>query len=83
MRPALYKRIADIALFLSGIFPEHAAHSSGSRKNMFLSQAHAKRLRAGGKTLLPRRCAGNGSNPMETGSWNARGEILLGTVGAQ
>ena len=24
MRPRLYKRIADIALFLSGIFPEHA-----------------------------------------------------------
>jgi hypothetical protein len=24
MRPGLYKRIADIALFLSGIFPEHA-----------------------------------------------------------
>jgi hypothetical protein len=35
MRPALYKRIADIALFLSGIFPEHAVHSSGSRKTMF------------------------------------------------
>src|SRR6202171_5794067 len=35
MRPALYKRIADIALFLSGIFPEHAAHSSGSRINIF------------------------------------------------
>jgi hypothetical protein len=29
MRPALYKRIADIALFLSGIFPEHAARSLG------------------------------------------------------
>ena len=25
MRPALYKRVADIALFLSGIFPDHAA----------------------------------------------------------
>jgi len=35
MRPALYKRIADIALFLSGIFPEHAVHSSGSRKTIF------------------------------------------------
>ncbi len=35
MRPALYKRIADIALFLSGIFPEHAAHASGSRKAVF------------------------------------------------
>ncbi len=83
MRPALYKRIADIALFLSGIFPEHAAHFSGSSKNHVLSQADLKRIRTGGKTLLLRRCAGNGSNPMETGSWNARGEILLGTVGAQ
>jgi hypothetical protein len=27
--------VADIALFLSGIFPEHAAHSLGSRKAMF------------------------------------------------
>jgi hypothetical protein len=35
MRPALYKRIADIALFLSGIFPEHAAHSLGSRRTIF------------------------------------------------
>ena len=35
MRPALYKRIADIALFLSGIFPEQAVHSSGSRRTMF------------------------------------------------
>ena len=34
MRPALYKRIADIALFLSGIFPEHAAHSSVSRRTI-------------------------------------------------
>jgi hypothetical protein len=25
MRPALYQRIADLALFLSGIFPDHAA----------------------------------------------------------
>jgi hypothetical protein len=35
MRPALHKRIADLALFLSGIFPEQAAHSLGSRKTMF------------------------------------------------
>jgi hypothetical protein len=35
MRPALYKRIADIALFFSGIFPEHVAPSLGSRKAKF------------------------------------------------
>ena len=83
MRPALYKRIADLALFLSGIFPEQAVRSLGPRKNHVLSQAHAKRLRASGKTLLPCGCAGNGSNPMETGSWNACGKIHLGAVGAQ
>jgi hypothetical protein len=31
MRPALYKRVADIALFLSGIFPDYAAFISGRR----------------------------------------------------
>ncbi len=35
MRPALYKRIADIALFLSGIFPEHASSFVTSRKPFF------------------------------------------------
>ena len=35
MRPALYKRIADIALFLSGIFPEHAALIPGARQARF------------------------------------------------
>jgi hypothetical protein len=49
MRPALYKRIADIALFLSGIFPEHAAHSSGSRKNMFSAKHTLKDYEQAGK----------------------------------
>jgi hypothetical protein len=35
MRPALYKRIADIALFLSGIFPEHATLFATPRITMF------------------------------------------------
>jgi hypothetical protein len=35
IRPALYKRIADIALFLSGIFPEHAALIPGARQARF------------------------------------------------
>jgi hypothetical protein len=35
MRPALYKRIADLALFLSGIFPEHSAHLAGPRRTIF------------------------------------------------
>ena len=41
MRPALYQRIADIALFLSGIFPDHAAFFATRRKTMF----SAKRTR--------------------------------------
>jgi hypothetical protein len=49
MRPALYKRIADIALFLSGIFPEHAAHSSGFRKNMFSAKRTLKDYEQTGK----------------------------------
>ena len=49
MRPALYKRIADIALFLSGIFPEHAAHSSGSRKTMFSAKRTLKDYEQAGK----------------------------------
>src|SRR6201987_3215228 len=42
MRPALYKRIADIALFLSGIFPEHAARFSTPRKTMFSAKRTLK-----------------------------------------
>ncbi len=49
MRPALYKRIADIALFLSGIFPEHAAHFAGSRKNMFSAKRTLKDYEQAGK----------------------------------
>jgi hypothetical protein len=49
MRPALYKRIADIALFLSGIFPEHAVHSSGSRKTIFSAKRTLKDYEQVGK----------------------------------
>ena len=35
MRPGLYKRIAEIALFLSGIFPDHSALLAAPRKTMF------------------------------------------------
>jgi hypothetical protein len=35
MRPGLYKRIADIALFLSGIFPERATLFAVRRKTMY------------------------------------------------
>ena len=49
MRPALYKRIADIALFLSGIFPEHAARSLDSRRNMFSTKHVLKDYEQAGK----------------------------------
>jgi hypothetical protein len=35
MRPALFQRIADIALFLSGIFPDHAALFAAHPNRMF------------------------------------------------
>ena len=47
MRPALYKRIADLALFLSGIFPEHAAH--GPRKTLFSAKRTLKDYEQAGK----------------------------------
>jgi len=38
MRPALYKRIADIALFISGIFPERATLFAARRKTMYSAE---------------------------------------------
>jgi hypothetical protein len=38
MRPRLYRRIADLALFLSGIFPEHAAPFAARPKTMYTSR---------------------------------------------
>lgn len=38
MRPGLYKRIADIALFLSGIFPERATLFAVRRKTMYSAE---------------------------------------------
>ena len=34
MRPALYRRIADLTLFLSGIFPDHATRFAARRTTM-------------------------------------------------
>ena len=49
MRPALFQRIADLALFLSGIFPEHSAHFSGPRKTMFSAKHTLKDYEQAGK----------------------------------
>jgi hypothetical protein len=83
MRPAFYKRIADIALFLSGIFPEHAALFAAPRRTMYSARRTlTKGLRAHGKTFLPRGRAGNGPSKMQAGPRNARGKIHLGSTGA-
>jgi hypothetical protein len=49
MRPALYKRIADLALFLSGIFPEHAIYFGGPRKTLFSAKRTLKDYEQAGK----------------------------------
>jgi hypothetical protein len=49
MRPGLYKRIADIALFLSGIFPEHAALFAAPRKTMSSAKRTLKDYEQTGK----------------------------------
>jgi hypothetical protein len=42
MRPALYKRIADIALFLSGIFPDHLTVFAARRQSRFAAKRTLK-----------------------------------------
>jgi hypothetical protein len=42
MRPALYQRIADLALFLSGIFPDHATRLPARPTTVFSSRRTLK-----------------------------------------
>jgi hypothetical protein len=42
MRSGLYKRIADIALFLSGIFPEHTALFAAPQRTMYSARRTLK-----------------------------------------
>jgi hypothetical protein len=49
MRPALYKRVADIALFLSGIFPDHAAALLSRQKIMLADKRTLKDYEQQGK----------------------------------
>jgi len=42
MRPALYKRIADFALFLSGIFPDHLAVFAARHQSRFSAKRSLK-----------------------------------------
>jgi hypothetical protein len=49
MRPALYQRIADLALFLSGIFPEHTAFFATPRRTVFSAKRTLKDYELTGK----------------------------------
>jgi hypothetical protein len=49
MRPALYKRIADIALFLSGIFPDHLTVYAGRHQTKFSAKRTIKNYEQQGK----------------------------------
>jgi hypothetical protein len=49
MRPALYKRIADIALFLSGIFPDHLTTFTARHQTLFSSRRTLKDYEQQGK----------------------------------
>jgi hypothetical protein len=42
MRPAIYKRIADIALFLSGVFPDHLALFATRHQSRFAAKRTLK-----------------------------------------
>ena len=42
MRPSLYKRIADLALFLSGIFPDHLSVFAARHQSMFAARRTLK-----------------------------------------
>jgi hypothetical protein len=49
MRPALYRRIADLALFLSGIFPDHATRLAARPTTVFSSRRTLKDYEQQGK----------------------------------
>jgi hypothetical protein len=49
MRPALYRRIADLALFLTGIFPDHATRLAARPTTLFSSRRTLKDYEQQGK----------------------------------
>jgi hypothetical protein len=49
MRPALYRRIADLALFLIGIFPDHATRLAARPTTLFSSRRTLKDYEQQGK----------------------------------
>jgi hypothetical protein len=51
MRSGLYQRIADLALFLSGIFPEHVALSATRRKSATSTSRTLKDYEQTGKSF--------------------------------
>jgi hypothetical protein len=52
MRPALYKRIADVALFLSGIFPDHLTVFASRQKSVFAARRTLKDYEQTGKRFF-------------------------------
>jgi hypothetical protein len=52
MRPALYKRIADVALFLSGIFPDHLTVFASRHKSVFAARRTLKDYEQEGKRFF-------------------------------
>ena len=83
MRPALYKRIADLALFLSGIFPEHAAYFGGPRKTMFSAKRTLKDYEQAGKRFYNVAARETDQTQWKPVLETLAGEVHLGTVGAQ
>jgi hypothetical protein len=52
MRPALYKRIADVALFLSGVFPDHLTVFASRHQNVFAAKRTLKEYEQEGKRFF-------------------------------
>jgi hypothetical protein len=52
MRPALYQRIADLALFLSGIFPDHLTMFASRHKSVFTARRTLKDYEQEGKRFF-------------------------------
>jgi CRP-like cAMP-binding protein len=69
MRPALYKRIADIALFLSGIFPDHLTVFAARHQTIFSAKRTLKDYEQQGKRFYGIAAQGR-SNRLASGTGN-------------
>jgi hypothetical protein len=71
MRPALYKRIADIALFLSGIFPDHLTVYAARHQATFSAKRTLKDYEQQGKRFY-----GIAARETDRSEWRLSLEIL-------